>query len=547
MSKSSDYWKNRLDEVAQKRFDLTQQELERKLRKLYKGASKRIELKVEQLYYKLLEEGKLSTTELYSYKRYIDLQEEINKELVNVGAQEVKLMNPSLTQAFEEVFEGTMKAMGSKAISFSTINPLIVEQLVNTNWSGEHYSSRIWANKDKVARILKDGIEECITSGTSKDKLVEKVKVAFGKGFDDADRIVRSELMHIINEGQRQVYKDEGYDELEYLVALDERTCKKCGPKDGKKIPISSNEIPPIHARCRCTIIPVLKGFEDSKGERTAKDPITGERYKIPGNRTYDEWWEKDVIGKHGKDNVALHMKKLKNQTSDIKQHKKYRELLGDEVPKSFDKFQEVKYTDSKKWNNIKESIVNKPIRDKISSNSTIKTIEIGKQGKHLKNHKNYIEGRSYVIKDEKTLQEIINQKASTGIIKRDSSGRWNNKETITADTMIGVNVNKNHGHKTLTDKATIHYSQKGTHIVPTVNKLRGKNIDELKQTAKKMAMEYYDTPEYLKIVNRTKLTNAEKEKMVDLLLQGKQSKTNLIKDIKSMEKKILKSRGDIN
>jgi SPP1 gp7 family putative phage head morphogenesis protein len=349
MSKSSEYWGNRLNEVAQRRFDLTQIELERKLKKLYKGASKRVQLKVEELYYKLLEEGKISTTDLYSYKRYIDLQEELNKELADLGMQEVQLMNPSLTQAFEEVFEQTIKAMGSKAVSFTTVNPMMVQQLVNANWSGEHFSNRIWTNKDKLVRLLKGGIEDSIINGTSKDKLVEQIQVTFGKGFADADRIVRSELMHIINEGQRQSYKENGYAQLEILVTLDERTCKTCGPKDGKKIPIDSNEIPPIHARCRCTAIPVIEGDKDGQ-TRLAKDPITGEKYKVPADMTYDEWYEKHVIEKYGKEKVELHMKKLKNQNSDTKQYQKYKDVLGKEAPKSFDKFQDLKYTNGEGW-----------------------------------------------------------------------------------------------------------------------------------------------------------------------------------------------------
>lgn len=349
MSKSSEYWGTRLDEVAQRRFDLTQNELDNQFKKMYNSASKRIKKQVEELYYKLLEEGLLSTTELYSYKRYIELQDSINKELYKLGVEEIKLINPALSYAFEEAFEKTIKEMGKKAISFVLINPIMVEQLVHQNWSGEHFSNRIWTNKDKLRLLLEDGIERCIINGESKDKLVEEIKNAFGKSFNDADRIVRSELMHIINEGQRQSYKANGYKELEILVTLDERICKKCGPKDGKKIPIDSTEIPIFHPRCRCTTMPVIDG--DKEGQtRIAKDPLTGEKYYISANMTYEEWYEQMVIGKHGKEKVDLHMKKLRNTTSDKKQHERYRDLLGKDIPKSFDKFKDLKYTNDKKW-----------------------------------------------------------------------------------------------------------------------------------------------------------------------------------------------------
>lgn len=58
------------------------------------------------------------------------------------------------------------------------------------------------------------------------------------------------------------------------------------------------------------------------------------------------------------------------------------------------------------------------------------------------------------------------------------------------------------------------------------------------------MAMKYYDTDSFTKYIG--KLTAEEKERRIDLLLESKQSKTSLIKDIKSMEKKILRERGEI-
>ena len=95
-----------------------------------------------------------------------------------------------------------------------------------------------------------------------------------------------------------------------------------------------------------------------------------------------------------------------------------------------------------------------------------------------------------------------------------------------------------------MTDTAHIHSSKDGQHLVPTHTQLRAKSISELNLYAKKMAMEYYDMPECTKWFG--KMTSKEKEQRIELLLSQKTSKTALIKDIKSMERKILKYRGDI-
>ena len=172
-----------------------------------------------------------------------------------------------------------------------------------------------------------------------------------------------------------------------------------------------------------------------------------------------------------------------------------------------------------------------------ISGGSDIIKIHQGKQDKHIRGTNNYVEGKSYLTVLNEEIERIIKSKSGTG-------KKVGNKEQIVADKIIGVNVNTKCGFKTLTDTAHIHSSKDGQHLVPTHTQLRAKSISELNLYAKKMAMEYYDMPECTKWFG--KMTSKEKEQRIELLLSQKTSKTALIKDIKSMERKILKYRGDI-
>lgn len=172
-----------------------------------------------------------------------------------------------------------------------------------------------------------------------------------------------------------------------------------------------------------------------------------------------------------------------------------------------------------------------------ISGGSDIIKIHQGKQDKHIRGTNNYVEGKSYLTVSNEEIERIIKSKSGTG-------KKVGNKEQIVADKIIGVNVNTKCGFKTLTDTAHIHSSKDGQHLVPTHTQLRAKSISELNLYAKKMAMEYYDMPECTKWFG--KMTSKEKEQRIELLLSQKTSKTALIKDIKSMERKILKYRGDI-
>lgn len=109
-----------------------------------------------------------------------------------------------------------------------------------------------------------------------------------------------------------------------------------------------------------------------------------------------------------------------------------------------------------------------KETREFIKNNQPL-NIEIGKQGKHILGHNNYIDGRSYLTISLEEAQGIINKYAGTGEIKTNTKGEWDRKETISLDREIGVNLNVSTGEKTPTNKFKIHYSKKGTHIVPTL------------------------------------------------------------------------------
>jgi len=58
-------------------------------------------------------------------------------------------------------------------------------------------------------------------------------------------------------------YKKHGVAEVEWLAALDERTCDECDDLNGKKFPI--DEVPncPLHPTCRCVLLPVIAEVPD--------------------------------------------------------------------------------------------------------------------------------------------------------------------------------------------------------------------------------------------------------------------------------------------
>ena len=110
-------------------------------------------------------------------------------------------------------------------------------------------------------------------------------------------------------------------------------------------------------------------------------------------------------------------------------------------------------------------------IRKHIRSDRVNKTINPEKQSRHIKESDGYIEGRSYLLNGV-DAQALVDRFHGTGTAHLNRSGdMWINKEFIESDRDIGININNKTGQESITNRFTIHYSNTGTHIVPTERK----------------------------------------------------------------------------
>lgn len=102
---------------------------------------------------------------------------------------------------------------------------------------------------------------------------------------------------------------------------------------------------------------------------------------------------------------------------------------------------------------------------------------------KHVFGTQKYIEYRqsreakggnpqSHILISAEEVQEIINNKHGTGIVRTDRNGNPTNIERINCGKVIGQYYAKGEFHDTA--KAALHYSKRGTHLVP----IRGDDYD---------------------------------------------------------------------
>lgn len=263
--KSRQQWEEEWIGIAQDAYEFYSDEMQAELKQLYQESQQHVIEWLEDVILKAIEDD-ISRTDIWTYKRYKNFEKKLGIEIANLGGKEYKGLAMRMERALKEVYNSTVvpdTSKGAKSgavieVDFNLMNEAAVKQLVNQRWSNKLYSSAIWDNKSLMLNQLKKGLRDVLVLGESKDKLVEHIAQVFNKNFAVADRLVRTELMHSINQGQRRKYKDSNVKKLEIVVVEDNRICDSCEGRSGEIIDIDSNDIPPFHPRCRCCVVAVV-------------------------------------------------------------------------------------------------------------------------------------------------------------------------------------------------------------------------------------------------------------------------------------------------
>lgn len=355
------------------------------------------------------------------------------------------------------------------AFSFAHVSAKVIDRVIGSRWSGANYSERIWKNTRGLADTLKEELLVNFITGRTNREAAEIISNKFAQGASNARRLVRTESNFIATEMNFEAYESCGIEKYQYLATLDLRTSETCRELDGRlflaKDRVVGKNCPPMHPWCRSTTVSVVDESLLANMQRSAIDPATGKRIKVPRTMNYQQWYEKYV---KGKPEAELEEKKIKNRTTDRKQYAQYKKVLGKDSPKSLDEFQEMKYNKDDDWQQITTRYKDTKLKDKLKSDKTVKTIKAGQQGKHLIGHNNYTAGRSYLTVSMEEAQNLVNRYAGSGrIIRSSRTGEWQNKEKIVVDHNIGQYINKFDGTSEETNAFMIVYANDGTHIIP--------------------------------------------------------------------------------
>lgn len=201
---------------------------------------------------------------------------------------------------YKEIFDIQQRI--GVSFDFAHVHTKQINSVLSMNWSGKHYSKRIWEHTQKLAEQLKEEILLNLLTGRTERETAERIRQRFASGSAHARRLIRTESNFVSTELNFRAYEAAGIEEYQYLATLDLRTSQICRSLDGKIFKVKNREpgvnCPPMHPWCRSTTISVVdRAYIDSM-TRSAADPKTGKTIKVPRSMRYQEWYEKYVEAK---------------------------------------------------------------------------------------------------------------------------------------------------------------------------------------------------------------------------------------------------------
>ena len=293
----SGYWAKRQQEIQAAIADKTIAQTEKQLAKYYKDAMLKVIEDFEATYDKILaskaKDEQVTPADLYKLDRYWQMQSQLKQELQKLGEMEIALLSDAFEKEWEDVYEATSIPSD---VEFATVSTQGARALIDAVWlaDGKNFSQRIWGNTEYLAQTLNEQLTHCIVTGKKTTELRDLLVKRFNVSLNQANTLIRTEAAHIQIEAAKQRYQDYGMEKYEFFADTDDRTCthnskaKSCKELDGKVFLLSEMKpgvnAPPMHPRCRCSVLAVLPSERekemDDKAKIQDKKPISAERKK---------------------------------------------------------------------------------------------------------------------------------------------------------------------------------------------------------------------------------------------------------------------------
>lgn len=222
------------------------------------------------------------------------IRAQIDIELGKVSTEAVESTRKALYGVYGDTYKEVVKDLGIK----SMFSDSMVKAVIDRPWSGANYSSRLWGNSEKLARVLKQEVTTGLIQGINLKTMGKRISDRIeGAKKNDVERLLRTEVNYTMNQATLDGYKDAKIEKYTFDATLDSRTSQICAGLNGETFELSKAVVgvnyPPMHPRCRSTTTPVIdfEALGKQLQRKEESDKLTEEEFlavrKYIGGQSY--------------------------------------------------------------------------------------------------------------------------------------------------------------------------------------------------------------------------------------------------------------------
>ena len=291
MATNSEYWKKREQENLRKNLK-SEAEYAKEIQQTYNFAMDQIQKEIDSFYAKYAKDEGITIAQAKKRASKLDMEEYSRKAKKYVkeknfskqANEEMKLYNLTmkvnrlellkasigleLVSAFDELqqfyeqiltdrtldeFERQAGILGSSVPDNAAV---MAATIVNASFHNAKYSERIWMHQDLLRNELGKLLTRGMVQGKNPRALARELRKTFDVSIYNSESLMRTELARVQTEAQLQSYKENGFEEYEYMACHNRDVCANCKALDGKIFKIDDGmpgeNAPPMHPSCHC-------------------------------------------------------------------------------------------------------------------------------------------------------------------------------------------------------------------------------------------------------------------------------------------------------
>ena len=127
-----------------------------------------------------------------------------------------------------------------------------VEKIINQNFKGKHFSSRVWDNEQEVAKKLTKQCQDFLQGKINVNQIAKEIKNTYNTSSYNAKRLVETEVSRCHAGAFERFCKETGVKKLKYNAVLDSKTCSDCAEYNGNIYEFGKQPNLPMHPICKC-------------------------------------------------------------------------------------------------------------------------------------------------------------------------------------------------------------------------------------------------------------------------------------------------------